>query len=398
MKPSAIILSGARCFVGGKFETCSIKIVDGFISEIGPLIPSTSRDLVLHLEGTAVLPGLINAHDHLEFDLFKRLGSPPYQNYVAWGDDIHKHHEAYIQEVMQVPLRLRLLWGAYKNIFSGVTTVVHHNKFYVRFRWGFPLEVLSNYSWIHSLELDDQVGKKLKSLKGRPCIIHLAEGVDELARTELSKLIELGGLTSDTVIVHGIGLTNDDLTRIEKASASLVWCPSSNDFLFHRTAPVEQAFGRFRIALGTDSTLTGNASLFDEIRSASESKHIDPLSVLAMVTSIPASIFGIDKGLIAKGRAADLLLYDCEGGDPLNGFLALDSSKIQCLLRKGVPLYGETSVVESFRVRSESYTSVEVSKKQKMVRGDLRRLMQRISQHLPSFDFNGLPIELVPAS
>jgi cytosine/adenosine deaminase-related metal-dependent hydrolase len=396
VKPSALILSGVRCFIEGKFENCSLKLVDGFISEIAPVIPAGPRDLVLHLEGTAVLPGLINAHDHLEFDLFKRIGRPPYQNYVDWGDDIHKHHKDYIQTVTQVPLRLRLLWGAYKNIFSGVTTVVHHNKFYFDFRWGFPIEVLSNYSWIHSLELDDQAGKKLRSSKGKPCIIHLAEGVDEMARSELSKLIDLGGLTSDTVLVHGIGLSKGDFSKMEEAGASLVWCPSSNDFLFDRTASVEQASKRTRIALGTDSTLTGNASLFDEIRCASESKHIDPLKLLEMVTSIPANIFGIDKGVITKGKAADLLLYDCEDGDPLNDLLALDASKIQCLLRKGVPLYGDTSVVESFRVRSGSYTNVEVSKRKKMVRGNLRRLIRRINRHLPSFDFNGLPIKLDP--
>jgi cytosine/adenosine deaminase-related metal-dependent hydrolase len=396
MKSSAIILSGARCFIEGKFQTSSLKLVDGLVSEIAPMIAATSNDIVLHMEGTVVLPGLINAHDHLEFDLFKKIGSPPYQNYVAWGEDIHNHHKAYIQEVMQVPLRFRLLWGAYKNIFSGVTTVAHHNKFYFRFRWDFPLEVLKNYSWIHSLELDGQLRNKLKSLNGRPCIIHLAEGVDELARTELSKLIELGGLTSKTVLVHGIGLTRDDYGRIEEAGASLVWCPSSNEFLFHRTASVEHAFDRIRMALGTDSTLTGNPSLFDEIRCALESKHLDGMHLLSMVTSVPADMFGIDKGTIGEGHEANLLLYDCGDGDPINGFLSLDASKIKCLLRKGVPLYGDTSVVESFRVWSRSYSSLTVAKKKKMIRGDLPRLVRQIQRHLPSFDFNGLPIELDP--
>ncbi|MCX6142590.1 MAG: hypothetical protein NTZ35_05150 [Ignavibacteriales bacterium] len=110
------------------------------------------------------------------------------------------------------------------------------------------------------------------------------------------------------------------------------------------------------------------------------------------VTSIPASIFGIDKGLIAKGKAADLLLYDCEDGDPLNEFLALDAGKTQCLLRKGVPLYGDTSVVESFRVWGGSYASVEVSKRKKMVRGNLLRLIRRIYRQLPS------PISMVSQS
>jgi cytosine/adenosine deaminase-related metal-dependent hydrolase len=387
-------LVDASCFVGGRFETCSLKIVDGWITKIGSKIPSTSRDIVLRMEGTAILPGLINAHDHLEFDLFNRIGTPPYPNYVKWGEDIHKQYRDYIQEVLQVPLRLRLLWGAYKNIFSGVTTVVHHNDFYSHFRFGYPLEVLRKYSWIHSLALDRELGAKLKSRKTKPCIIHLAEGTDELAKSELRRLIELGGLTRETVLVHGVGLSGSDVDRIEEAGASLIWCPGSNDFLFHCTAPVEQALGRIRIALGTDSTLTGNASLFDEIRLASEMKQVSPLNLLAMVTSMPADIFEMERGIIAEGRQADLLMYKCDHEDALDGFMGLNAGKITCLLRKGVPLFGDTSVVQSFPISRQSYTEVVAFHKKKLVRGNLERLMLRISRLLPTFNFNSLPIEL----
>lgn len=387
-------MSHARCFVQGHFENCSLKIVDGIIRQIAPSIPATTSDLVVPLEGTAILPGLINAHDHLEFNLFKRIGTPPYPNYIVWGEDIHAQHKKYIQQVLHVPLRLRLLWGAYKNIFSGVTTVVHHNDFYFDFRFGYPLEVHRNYHWIHSLALDKNLEKRLKSWNGKPSVIHLAEGVDELAGAELSRLVELGGLRSNTVLVHGVGLSKSDVERIANAGASLVWCPSSNEFLFDRTAPLEHMFGRIRIALGTDSTLTGNASLFDEIRCAIRLKNIDPLSALTMVTSLPANIFRMDKGVIAEGKAADLLLYDCEGGDPLNAFLHLDLSKIQCLMRKGVPLYGDASLVRTLRGSGGTYTNMNVSGRRKMVIGNFRRLTGRISLHLPDFDFNGLPIEI----
>lgn len=393
MSSSTFILSDGRFLVGGKFETCSVKVVNGIISEIARSIPSKKGERVLQLDGMTVLPGLINAHDHLEFNLFKRIGKPPYPNYVVWGEDIHQHHQAYIQEVLRVPLRLRLLWGAYKNIFSGVTTVVHHNKHYHHFRFGFPVGVYGKYSWIHSLALDKELDRKLQSMNGRPCIIHLAEGTDAIAEAELAKLHALGGLRPNTVIVHGIALSPMDIDVIAETGASLVWCPSSNDFLFHRTAPLKTALGRIRIALGTDSTLTGRQGLLDEIRCAMRSNVVDASSILNMVTSVPAAIFGMNSGAIEPGMDADFLLIGSAESNPYETFLNLDAGSIRCLVRKGVPLYGDSSTVEAFTIPGRSYTKLRVSGKNKMVRGNLVRLIKRIHQQLPSFDLNGLPIE-----
>jgi cytosine/adenosine deaminase-related metal-dependent hydrolase len=394
MTSSTFILADGRFFVGGKFETCSVKVDNGRISEIAASISSKKGERVIPMEGMAGFPGLINSHDHLEFNLFKRIGTPPYRNYIAWGEDIHAHHQEYIQQVLRVPLRLRLLWGAYKNIFSGATTVVHHNEFSHHFRFAFPVEVYNRYSWIHSLALDKNLEKKLHSLNGKPFIIHLAEGIDELAEAELAKLNELGGLRPNTVIVHGVGLTSMDIAMIERSGASLVWCPSSNEFLFHRTAPLKNALGRIRIALGTDSTLTGSNGLLDELRCALRSKDVDIYSILEMVTSVPANIFGMNKGVIAVGADADFLIYGSPDNTPFKALLDLDSSRIKCLLRRGVPLYGDPSLVGAFNISRRSYTSLKVSGETKMVRGNLERVIRRIAEYLPSFDLNGLPIEL----
>ncbi len=39
----------------------------------------------LDLSGFLLLPGLINAHDHLEFSLFPNIGDGPYQNAAQWA-------------------------------------------------------------------------------------------------------------------------------------------------------------------------------------------------------------------------------------------------------------------------------------------------------------------------
>ena len=141
MKRRQLLFREGYFLVDGVFQLCDVRVIGSTISEIGTQILSSTDDNVIPMEGSYVLPGLINSHDHLEFNLFRQLGHPPYNNYVEWASDIQNLHKREIQKVSQVPLRYRLLWGAYKNIFSGVTTVVHHNRYYWHLRFGYPLEV-----------------------------------------------------------------------------------------------------------------------------------------------------------------------------------------------------------------------------------------------------------------
>lgn len=395
MRPS-LLLSDASVFLDGRFESCSLRIVGSRIQEIGRFLRPKGNDTLLPLEGACVVPGLINSHDHLELNLFSRLGNPPYPNYVEWGNDIQARHKEQIRQVMQIPLRLRLLWGAYKNIFSGVTTVVHHNPYYLHFYFGFPLEVYRNYSWIHSLSFDPKLQKKLKTRGRKVRIIHLAEGVDSLARGELARLQELGGLQSDTVLVHGVGLSPDDCLQIEKSGAGLVWCPGSNMFLFNQTAPIASMPGSIPVALGTDSTLTGHASLFEELREARRLFHLGPDRLVAMVTSIPARMFGMASGKITEGVNADLLLFDRESDDPRSDFLNLDAGKLKLLFKAGVPLYGDESLKPLFVTghMGKTYEGVSVAGRRKFIIPPFGRMAGRIKAILPLFDFNGLPLKL----
>src|SRR5579871_2754842 len=86
-----------------------------------------SADAAIDLEGFLVLPGLINAHDHLEFNLFPRLGRGPYQNASAWARDVYHPESAPVRDHRRVAKEVRLFWGGIKNLVSGVTTVCHHN-------------------------------------------------------------------------------------------------------------------------------------------------------------------------------------------------------------------------------------------------------------------------------
>ncbi len=54
----------------------------------------TIEGVELDLDGLQILPGLINAHDHLEFALFPRLGRRIYSNATEWARDIYRPEES----------------------------------------------------------------------------------------------------------------------------------------------------------------------------------------------------------------------------------------------------------------------------------------------------------------
>ena len=127
------LLHGARCAVG-PYETlrASVEIQDGRIvcirRDTARLSLNPSRRMDMDLTGYLIMPGLVNAHDHLQFALYPRLGDGPYSNYIEWGEDIHAVHSVTIAKHKSVPRDVRLWWGGIRNLLCGVTTVCHHDR------------------------------------------------------------------------------------------------------------------------------------------------------------------------------------------------------------------------------------------------------------------------------
>ena len=225
----------------------------------------------LDLEGLQVLPGMINAHDHLEFALFPRLGHRHYTNATEWAHDIYHPDESPVREQLQVPKPLRLLWGGLRNLASGVTSVFHHNPCEPVFDDDFPVRVVKRFGWAHSLAFESNVRDRYNATPpGAPFLIHSGEGTDQDAAEEIFKLHELGVLTERTVLIHAVGFSAAGWELIRETGASVVWCPRSNLFTLGRTLSREVIASGIPITLGTDSPLTAEGDFLDEIRAARE--------------------------------------------------------------------------------------------------------------------------------
>jgi cytosine/adenosine deaminase-related metal-dependent hydrolase len=322
-----------------KEEYGDLRITKGHISEIGKNLSPARGDIPVNFDGHFVYPGLINGHDHFEMNLFPRLGKPPYSNSQEWALDIHATYPSLIKTLQKVPVETRLEWSAIKNIISGASVAVHHDLYRRHFnKKAFPIKVLKNYTWAHSIYMDKKIDKSFIK-NGYPFIFHAAEGIDEETFLEIDKLDAMGVLNENTVIVHGIALSVAQINKLSNKKVSLIWCPSSNSFLFHRTAPISEIKNKIRIGLGTDSTLTGLPTLWEEMRFACESGLATPHEIFEMVSSTAADIFKLRNysHRIDNSIAADLLVLPITRNDIWENLIFSTPSDIKLFLIDGFP-------------------------------------------------------------
>jgi cytosine/adenosine deaminase-related metal-dependent hydrolase/ubiquinone/menaquinone biosynthesis C-methylase UbiE len=329
-------LVGGRCSLGpGESVQASLRIdrahVTNILSDRLSSFTSAAPGPEIDLSGYLVMPGFVNAHDHLEFALFPRMASPPYPNASAWARDIQHTFANVIAKHRSVPRSVRLWWGGIRNLLCGVTTVCHHNASEPElYRDDFPVRVAHEFAWEHSLTFggDLRVAHSA-SPSGRPFIVHACEGIDREASEELWELDRLNVLDQDAVIVHGLAIDDEGAALLQRRGTSLVICPSSNHFLFGAVPDMQRLAKVRHIALGSDSPLTADGDLLDEVRFAISCCAISPQLAYRMVTEEAATILRLRGGegsIKVNGRADLIAIRDsgCDGAERLRTLSAED--------------------------------------------------------------------------
>ena len=350
-----------------------LRITRGLIKEIGKGLAPGFRERVIDLRDCLALPGLVNAHDHLDFNLLPIPGHPPYSNFIDYAQEIYRPDEPPVCAMLRVPLRARLQWGGYKNLLSGVTSVCHHNAHHRSLGKNFPIRVVKT-PWSHSLSYSTGPVGDFRRARGKPFIIHAAEGTDSKARSEIKELDRLGMLESNTIIVHGVAVREQEIGALERAGSALIWCPTSNMNLFGHTAPIEQLSGRVPLALATDSILTGSTTLFDEIRAAHATGLAGPDEILRMVTSCPAAILRLPAGAgsLRAGTAADLIVLPDLRDRPSDTLLCSHPQDLNLVMIGGEMHLAEPAI-------SGLPPNVEIAGKPRYIKGNVAKLKGRIA-------------------
>jgi cytosine/adenosine deaminase-related metal-dependent hydrolase len=357
---------------GAPIRDGAVDIDDG-TGTIAAVGPREELGDSVHYEEAVILPGFVNAHTHLEYDVYAGFGDG--LGFADWIG-LHVQRKARIDLTdMEAIARL----GALECLRSGVTTVgdcsfsgaaatacaelglravVYLEVFGadetpIRERFepmrerlaGLPDTVRVGISphapYTCTIELY-RAGAEL----GLPVATHLAESAAETeflrtgrgawqsfaemlvpppGTTGIRLLAEAGLLDSNVVAAHCVEVDEEEIALLAEHDVAVAHCPRSNAILGCGAAPVaELRAAGVRVGLGTDSPAsTPSFDLFEEMRTAVYTARVrerraDALTAnaaLELATLGSARTLGLDAetGSLTPGKRADLTVVSLAG-------------------------------------------------------------------------------------
>jgi len=318
----------------------------------------------------AILPGLVNAHTHLELSWMRGQVAPA-PNMPGWVERLmalrrtvgHEPPLPIVDAIAEARASGTTLLGDITNTLAAYAPLADSQMSAAVFRelLGFnvsdsggvvatvraQVEKRPPVAWLRpsivphapysvSPELLDAIAA---AQSNRPVSIHLAESAEEIEflqcgtgawRTLLSALrvwndswsppgcspvdyIEQHGLLNERLVaVHCVQLGDAELRKLANAGATVVTCPRSNRWTGAGRAPVERFYASgVRVAVGTDSLASvEDLSVFSELALMRElAPSVPPRALLESATMHGAAAlgFGDELGTIEAGKRAELI-------------------------------------------------------------------------------------------
>lgn len=373
----------------------SLSIQDNLISGVQKSSKSGEGGAVLDARGYLLFPGIINCHDHLLGSYWPRVGDRrPYLNWLEWDNDL-KASPVYAERQQIESTDLYLL-GAYRHVLCGVTSVQDHIPHFVRelFAKDLPVRLIDKYAMAHSvtsyaLAWGDGIEKEhtLAVEQDIPFITHSSEGFDNETIRSVETLEKKGAISPQTVLIHGIALSDEDIAKLASAGSNVVWCPVSNLYMFGRTLPIKKLLDAgVNVVLGTDSPMSGSINIFEDIRVARNfykdvyQENLDPKIFFDMATIRAAKAMRIDdtRGSLEEGKYADFVLVEPRHSDPYETFVQMDYADINLVVINGLPVYGDPQYSELFKGMGVKFDYVRVAGSRKIVRSGLADAIHRV--------------------
>jgi cytosine/adenosine deaminase-related metal-dependent hydrolase len=347
----------------------------GTIDEVGPAdaVPSPPDADVHTFEGCVLLPGLINAHTHLE--LHSLQGRVEEDDFFDWirGIKVAKEElseEAFV-EAARVGVRDTWRWGVTTVADTGTSGATvpalselgGHGVYYHEAITPDPSAVDAVFGdfEVQVDRLRDMAGagvrvgvsphapysahedlyRRVVGLADRvslPLAGHVAESLAETAfvtkgqgpfadlwrsrgfdlpsprRSPVQFAADQGLLRPEMLAIHAVQVDDEDVALLAACDAAVVSCPRSNARHGHGPPPLGQLVDAgVRVGLGTDSIVSvGSVDMLAEARAACALEGITPEIALHLLTRGAASALGLDQstGAIVRGLRADLCVVD----------------------------------------------------------------------------------------
>ncbi len=346
----------------------------------------SSTVLNLHLKDTILFPGLVNSHDHLDYNLLPQLDVGLCNSYLDWAEKLTSRWQSRIDAIRKVPEELSTQWGLYKNLLNGITYVVNHNDTIALDEK--PITIIENNFWIHSVAMHKNWRYVLNKpfAKNWPYVIHVGEGTDKHALNEIKTLLKWNILRRRLIAVHGVAMTPIQAKKFE----ALIWCPASNEWMFKTTANIRELKSHVNLLFGTDSTLTADWSIWEHLRMARQYGFVSPNELINMLGSDAAEIWGVSNYGLKEGDRASLVVARKKAEKFEDAFFEITPEDILLVVHEGEIKLFDAELLKTLNdqgFNTAAFSKISLHQSKKYVVGDLPALAQAIKIHCPSVSF-----------